>query len=432
VNDRESSANEGFDSLHLERWNQRLVQDFPDGPTHIQKVTVQALREQDGNLMMSAATGSGKSLAFLLPVMAAIDENDTRPQVLVIAPTRDLAAQLARVATEYAPDGIRVATLFGGANLKRQLDTFRKRRPHLVVGTPGRLAEAVFEHGILKLAGLKFCIIDEADEANKSTYIVDVDALLSSLSSSCRLVLSSATCSSLLISEHRIMTSIERIAADCDRKGLCINGGLFSSNHEEKIGAKSVVNALAPRERVAHARLITRSDREAFEALRKVLRAKDPPVSAALVFVDSPQVARDLASSLTNKCNLPTLLLTGQESAASREAALRTLRRLAAIPLVNGEDPVVLVATEVAARGLDAPAISHVINYLSLPSSAGHYAHRGGRTARGPRGKSGFVLTIARARESRIIDKLQCDLGLTIYPVETRLGSLVLLNNSKL
>lgn len=377
------------------------------GPTLVQQTLIPALTanfETREDLVVRAPTGSGKTLAFLLPAVLSLT-NSTQPQVLVIAPSRELAAQIAKVAQALAPG--RCVSLCGGANTKRQLEKL-KSKPAIVVGTPGRVAELVFEKRALKLGSLSCCIVDEADVAARAPHVDDVDAIVEKLPARCFVVAASA--------------SADETA---NNDGLLARRARYAT--DISVAAPRNHPALAGRR--VHARIL--DDKDPFDSLRRVLRATDPPVKGAVVFVSTARDAATVARKLV-QINIPAIAISGQEDDVDRANALDGLRyqpkrKRSQVGSNDWTAPPVLVATELAARGIDCPLLSHVINYDSVPSSATHYAHRAGRCARKlNKADTGFVVSIAACRHARILDALARDLGITIHDVTPKNAALVL------
>lgn len=373
-------------------------------PTDIQAALIEEMRgDGRGDVIAQSPTGSGKTLAYLLGA-----ETEGEPgSVMVAVPSRELGAQVARVCESL---GRSYVSCCGGANIRRQIENLKKKRPEIVVGTPGRLADLVLEKKLVKTGGIQYCIVDEADSNS------DEDALQSivaKLPPSARLVMVSATAEDL-IERDGVLGERARAArlvarGDSPLAGNLAHGRILAQtnkNTEWKKGAASL------------------------DYLRRVLRASDPPVSAALVFVEDPDRADQLAQQLVD-LNFDARPLSGDESDEDRAEAIRSLslkksNKRRRQRQDNGGGPPVVVATELAARGIDAPSVSHVVNYLSLPSTPSQYAHRAGRAGRSP-DSAGFVVTIAPPADSRKIDVLQRDLGVTIHPLNPAQGSLLVI-----
>ena len=373
-----------------------------DAPTPAQRALWRADRERDA--LLAAPTGGGKTLAFLLPALAAVDPGDAAVRVLVVAPGRELAVQIADAAATFFPD-LEVAAIFGGANAGRMRDRLKKRRPQVVVGTPGRLAEFALDGSRpLKLGRVDEIIVDEADATAAAPFVDDLEAVLGAAPRTARLVCASATAPALL--DGDAASTFAPTVRDRAKDALLVDA---------RAAAGVVAGAL--RAGARHGRVTIRDDRSALEALRRVLRADDPPCEAAVVFVNDGDAAIAVANALRTRCNVDALPLAG---AVSGDDRARAVRHLAA-----GAAPAVVVATEVAARGLDARRVTHVVNHDSLPSTPAHYAHRAGRCGRAP-GAPAFVVSLCRSREARVLDGFARELDVPIHDLELAGGALFL------
>ena len=397
-----------------------LREDGFERPTAVQSAMGDAvLRTAPRDVLLAAPTGSGKTLAYLLPALAAADaagpapaaplENgpmtkgeraavsprgSAAPAVLVIAPGRELAVQVDRVTKRHFP-GVASQVIVGGANRKRQIDALRKAKPALITGTPGRLVELAFEGSRpLKLAQLRWCVIDEADNMCKAPFVDDVEALVAALPRACGVIFASATCDALVAKTDAIAErAAHALRIDATAAGR----------------AGPAAKALVAKAR--HARLRTTSP---LDALRRLLRADAPVCEAALVFVDDPQAAQTLANKLASN-GVDARVLVGDAHSTERADAVRHLN--------EGAPPAVVVATEGAARGLDCTRVSHVVNYLSVPSSAGHYAHRAGRAGRAAATPAYVVSFTKDAAQERLLGGLERDLGVRFHAVDLAGGA---------
>ena len=378
----------------------RLVADGFERPTAAQSALGAALADGAAprDVLLAAPTGSGKTLAYLLRTLA---DADGPGGVLVVAPGRELAVQIDRVARRHFPD-VSSTAVVGGANRKRQAEALRKAKPALVVGTPGRLAELAFEGSRpLKLGKLRWCVVDECDHALRPPFGEDVEALLGALPRSCGVVFASATGAALLGDEgeaaRRARAALRVDATAAGRAGVA-SGALAAKARHGRLRAKAPL-----------------------DALRRVLRAAAPACEAALVFVEDAAAAEAVATRLA-AAGLDARALVGDAHSTARAAAVRHLN--------EGAAPAVVVATEGAARGLDCPRVTHVVNYLSAPSSASHYAHRAGRAGRAP-ATPAYVLSVAGdAAQDRVLDALERDLGVKLHGVELGGGAVRLVEDA--
>lgn len=368
-------------------------------PMPIQRALL-TLEAEDKDLLVQAPTGSGKTLAYLLATTRC--ESLAPFTVLVIAPSREVGSQIARVSELSMRPCVACC---GGSNVGRQLLNLRSKRPAVVAGTPGRLADIAFEHKQLKLRSVRWCIVDEVD-AYEPRALEDINSILLALPKFTRLLLASASAGELV--ENQPSSELQRRAAKARAVSL-----VSQAKHP----------ALAAN--VAHGRILATTSRHAIDALRRVLRATDPQVKAALVFTKDAKEATELADKLANM-NFDVHVLSGDEPDHRRASSIRALapsnRKKRRRNSFDG--PPVVVATELAARGIDAPALTHVVNYLNLPSTPTHYAHRAGRAGRSA-GAVGFTLTIAPPADSRKIDALANKLGVRIHDVKLQRGVLV-------
>mmetsp|Transcript_21016 Transcript_21016/g.72614 ORF Transcript_21016/g.72614 Transcript_21016/m.72614 type:complete len:622 (+) Transcript_21016:3-1868(+) len=371
--------------------------------TAVQSAALKVLsNEQDA--LLRAPTGSGKTLAFLLPAIEAIDVGFTaKPQLLVVVPGRELANQIADVFNDIG-GGAKCVALCGGANMGRQLEKLKKTKPHAIVGTPGRLAELAFGDGALKLSRLRCCVLDEADALAKAPFANDVESLVKALPNDAQLVLASATIDDLIGGD----------AAPKDTDSVLVSRAKKAQRVEA--GSSPLPTKLA------HAKVIVSGRVDLIDSLRRVLRSSEPPVDAAIVFVNDAEAAVRVCEMLATR-GTPAIPLAG-DSDMQRRAAMDALRRKRN---PKKDEPTVVVATELGARGIDAARISHVINYEHLPSSVTHYAHRAGRTGRGPQG-TGVVVTITMKQSERILDNIAKTLNVKMHAVEPRDGVLEILS----
>lgn len=333
-------------------------------PSAIQAATIPALL-QGTDVLGQAQTGTGKTAAFALPLLARIDAKQKKPQVLVLAPTRELAIQVSEAFQKYAShmSGFRVLPIYGGADYRGQLRQLQ-RGVQVVVGTPGRVMDHM-RRGSLDLSELRTLVLDEADEMLRMGFIDDVEWILEQTPAERQVALFSAT----------MPDAIRRIA----RKHL-------KNPEEVAIEVKTVVNA-SIRQRVWMMAGVHKLD-----ALTRILEVE--PFDAAIIFVRTRLATTELAEKLAAR-GYASAALNGDVPQKVREATVDKLKK-GRIDL--------LVATDVAARGLDVERISHVINY-DIPYDVEAYVHRIGRTGRA--GRNGEAILFAANRERRLLRAIE-------------------------
>jgi superfamily II DNA/RNA helicase len=335
------------------------------------------------NAYINSETGTGKTLAYLLPLFCRIDPKLEATQIVIIAPTHELAIQIQRQSCDLAQNAampVRTLLLIGGTSLDRQIDKLKKK-PQIVVGSPGRIRELI-AMGRLKSHTFKSIVVDEADR--------------------------------LLIAES--LESVRKIILAAPRERQLI----FASATEQPESAKEI-NALAPdvvmlqtaatpvNENIEHLFLVC-EERDKPDVLRKLIHATDP--ERAIVFVHRNETAEIVASKLAHH-QVPVADLHGAYEKSERKQAMDDFR--------SGRVRV-LIASDVAARGLDIAGVTHIFN-LDAPSQSKAYLHRVGRTARaGARGTAISLLTIP---EVRLIRRFQNELGISMTEVRLREGRVV-------
>jgi len=329
-------------------------------PTPIQAQTIPLLLE-GRDVVGQAQTGTGKTAAFALPLLSCLDLNRKLPQVLVLAPTRELAIQVAEAFQTYARHikGFHVLPIYGGQSYDIQLRQL-KRGVHVVVGTPGRVMDHM-RRGTLKLGELRTLVLDEADEMLRMGFIDDVQWILEQTPDSRQIALFSAT----------MPPAIRKIA----ERHL---------NHPEQITIK-VTQATAETIRQRYWMV---SGRHKLDVLTRILEAE--PFDAVLIFVRTKIATEELADKLGARGYAATAL-NGDIAQKQRELIVNRLRK-------GHLD--ILVATDVVARGLDVQRISHVINY-DIPHDTESYIHRIGRTGRA--GHEGDAILFVAPREKRML-----------------------------
>ncbi len=329
-------------------------------PSPIQAATIPPLLE-GRDVLGQAQTGTGKTAAFALPILSRLDLSKSKPQALVLAPTRELAIQVAEAFQRYASHlpGFHVLPIYGGQSYGPQLAGLR-RGAHVVVGTPGRVIDHL-ERGSLDLSGLTTLVLDEADEMLRMGFIDDVETVLKKTPPERQVALFSAT----------MPAPIRRIAQTYLREPA-----------EITIKAKTTT-ATNIRQRYWYVSGVQKLD-----ALTRILEAE--PFEAMIVFARTKQATEELAGKLQAR-GFDAAAINGDIVQAQRERLIQQLK--------DGKLDI-LVATDVAARGLDVERISHVLNY-DIPTDTEAYVHRIGRTGRA--GRSGEAILFVAPREKRLL-----------------------------
>ena len=320
------------------------------------------------DILGESPTGSGKTLAFGLPLVERTAGANARPAALVLVPTRELALQVtADLQPLAAARGLKVATVYGGAPIGAQID--KARRAHVLVATPGRLFDLI-ERRAVRLGDVRVLVLDEADRMLDMGFKPQVDRILRSVPDNRQTLLFSAT--------------FDGAVAELARA--------YTVNPSHVLG---VLPAGAERGEVEHAFLAVTSE-DKLERLVEQLRAER---GLALVFVRTKHGADKLARKLERQHRIPAVAMHGNLSQNQRERALAQFE--------SGRVPT-LVATDVAARGLDVDDITHVINY-DPPHGDDDYVHRIGRTGRAGRNGNGVTFVLPEQRND--VGRLAIRLG---------------------
>ncbi|MDT3671704.1 MAG: DEAD/DEAH box helicase [Aromatoleum sp.] len=318
------------------------------------------------DLLGEAQTGTGKTAAFALPLLDRLDLTVKNPQVLVLTPTRELAIQVAEAFQSYAKkmSGFHVLPVYGGQSMVVQLRQL-SRGPHVIVGTPGRVMDHI-ERKSLNLDGLNALVLDEADEMLRMGFIDDVEWILEHTPSTRQTALFSAT----------MPDAIRRVAHRYLREP-----------REVKIKASTTTVATI-RQKFCQIAVAHKLD-----ALTRILEVEED-FDAAIIFVRTKTATVELADKLEAR---------GYSAAALNGDMTQQLRERVVEQLKGGQLDIV-VATDVAARGLDVPRISHVINY-DIPYDTEAYVHRIGRTGRA--GRAGNAILFVAPREMRMLKVIE-------------------------
>ncbi|MGM8728930.1 DEAD/DEAH family ATP-dependent RNA helicase [Enterobacter hormaechei subsp. steigerwaltii] len=323
-----------------------------------------------------AQTGSGKTAAFSLPLLNNIDPDLRAPQILVLAPTRELAVQVAEAMTEFSKHmrGVNVVALYGGQRYDVQLRALRQG-PQIVVGTPGRLLDHL-KRGTLDLSKLSGLVLDEADEMLRMGFIEDVETIMAQIPEGHQTALFSAT----------MPEAIRRITRR------------FMKEPQEV----RIQSSVTTRPDISQSYWSVYGMRKN-EALVRFLEAED--FDAAIIFVRTKNATLEVAEAL-ERSGYNSAALNGDMNQALREQTLERLK--------DGRLDI-LIATDVAARGLDVERISLVVNY-DIPMDSESYVHRIGRTGRA--GRAGRALLFVENRERRLLRNIERTMKLTIPEAE--------------
>jgi ATP-dependent RNA helicase DeaD len=338
-----------------------------ESPSAIQAATIPALMA-GSDVVGLAQTGTGKTAAFAVPILSKIDTSSKATQALVLAPTRELALQVAEAFSRYGTHlpQINVLPIYGGASYTTQLAGL-KRGAQVVVGTPGRVIDHL-ERGTLDLSRIDYLVLDEADEMLTMGFAEDVERILAETPEYKQVALFSAT----------MPPAIRKLT----------NKYLHDPT-EVKVESKT-----ATAENISQ-RFIQVAGPRKMDALTRVLEVES--FEAMIVFVRTKQATEEVAEKLRAR-GFSAAAINGDIPQAVRERTIAALKRGGG----NGID--ILVATDVAARGLDVERISHVLNY-DIPHDNESYVHRIGRTGRA--GRSGSALLFVSPRERHLLKSIE-------------------------
>jgi superfamily II DNA/RNA helicase len=324
---------------------------------------------------LNAETGTGKTLAYLLPIFCRLDAKQEATQVVIAAPTHELAIQIQRQCCDLAQNAgwpIRSLLLIGGTSMVRQIDKL-KTRPHIVVGSPGRIRELI-GMGKLKAHAVRSVVIDETDRLLVAESLPAIRAIIQATPRGRQLIFASAT------EQPESAEAIATLAPEV----VMLRAGAAPVN-----------------ENIEHLYLVCEG-REKPEMLRKLLHALRP--ERAMVFVHRNETAEKVAAKLAHH-QIPVADLHGASDKRDRKQA-RDDFRSARIH--------VLIASDVAARGLDLKGVTHVVN-LDVPTRSKAYLHRVGRTARA--GAKGQAVTLMTGDEVRLVRRYERELGIVMHQV---------------
>lgn len=363
----------GFETLGLKEETLKALSDLGfETATPIQTLAIPLLLT-GCDLIGLAQTGTGKTAAFGLPLIERMDQTDRATQALVLAPTRELAVQVAKGIHDFAKYGnLKVVPLVGGQPIDRQFRAL-KQGAHVVVGTPGRVLDHL-RRGSLRLDGVRYCVLDEADEMMALGFTEDLEAILAELPESRQLAFFSATMPPRVLAiTDKFLRDPKRIEIVAKQRTLETTNQTY---YEVPPGKKQ-------------------------EALVRVLDMETP--GSTIVFCRTRLETADLSDALSlHGYNAEPI--HGDMGQADRDRVLRRFRDGLAD---------LLIATDVAARGLDIEHVTHVINY-DVPYDAEQYIHRIGRTGRA--GRTGDAITLVYPRERRQLANIERLIGSQIAP----------------
>jgi len=372
-----NTALDSFDTLGLSAPILKAIGQLGfDTPTDIQSQAIPQLLQGDSDFIGLAQTGTGKTAAFGLPLLDHLDAKDDSVQALILAPTRELGQQIAEQIDLFSKHlkGIKSVAVYGGANISTQI-TQLKRPRHVVIATPGRLIDLV-KRKALKLDQIKYLVLDEADEMLNMGFKDELDTILEFTPDSKKTWLFSAT----------MPREIRRMVKQ-----------YMESPFEVSVDPKTTVNA-----NIEHKyAVVKQSDKT--EAMGRFLELE--PDLYGVVFCRTRRDTQALAEDLL-KMGFRADALHGEMSQPQRDRVMNRFKN---------RDLQVLVATDVAARGIDVNDLTHVFHH-SLPSEQAYYTHRSGRTARA--GKKGISLAFISNREKGYINRMAREMDISFEAVD--------------
>lgn len=377
----------GFDTLGLpEKVVAAVNRVGYEAPSPIQAQTIPVL--MDGHDVVGLAqTGTGKTAAFALPILARIDREKRFPQALILAPTRELALQVADAFQSFADHlgGLQVLPIYGGQAYGIQLSGLR-RGAQIIVGTPGRVIDHL-QKGSLDISGLRYLVLDEADEMLNMGFQEDVERILADTPEEKQVALFSAT----------MPNAIRRLSKQ-----------YLNEPHEITVRSETRTNTNITQ------RYLNVAHRNKLDALTRILEVTE--FEAMILFVRTKHETEEVAEKLRAR-GFSAAAINGDIAQAQRERTVDQLK--------DGRLDI-LVATDVAARGLDVDRISHVLNY-DIPHDTESYVHRIGRTGRA--GRSGEAILFVTPRERRMLRSIERATNATL--TEMQLPSVDEVNESR-
>ena len=334
-------------------------------PTEIQKQTIPFILSDIRDLIALAATGTGKTAAFSLPILDMIDDTSRKIQLLVLCPTRELCLQITKDIknyTKYLPN-IKTVAVYGGSSIVEQIRSLREK-PQIIVGTPGRVIDLIGRKS-LDFSAIHWLVLDEADEMLSMGFKDDLETILKETPDEKQTLLFSAT----------MNKEVERISKN-----------YLTNPHKISVGS---INAV--KKNISHEYYVV-SYRQKKEALKRLIDAN--PNQYSIIFCRTRAETQEVADFLMQN-GYAADALHGDLSQAQRDTVMKKFR------LKNIE---ILVATDVAARGLDVNSLTHVIHY-SLPDDPEVFVHRSGRTGRA--GKDGISMALIKPEETRKLKQIK-------------------------
>jgi superfamily II DNA/RNA helicase len=362
-------------------------------PTPVQSAALPVLLAGK-DAYLNAETGTGKTLAYLLPLVARIDLAQTATQVVIVAPTHELAIQIHRQSCELAQNAgraIRSVLLIGGTATTRQIEKL-KSKPHVVVGSPGRIVELI-ERGKLKTTHLRAIVVDEADRLLQEESLKWIQKIVDLAPPARQLIFASAT----------IEPQTREVLTTLSPEVVTLSPSTAATERSARESPAGTVN-----ENIQHLYLIC-EERDKPDILRSLLHALDLPRS--IVFVHRSEMAERVAAKLAHH----------KLAVADLSAGLDKLDRKHAMDGIRSGAINIMIASDLAARGLDIPAVTHVFN-LDVPTTSKAYLHRVGRTGRA--GAQGTAISLLTEIEARLVRRYEQELSIVMQRVKVRGGHL--------
>lgn len=373
-----------FDRFNLNDYLIEAIKEIGfDQPTEIQEKVIPVVKK-GRDIIGQSQTGSGKTHAFLLPLFNQIDPKKEEVQVVITAPSRELAEQLANAATqlaEHSPEPINVQSYIGGTDKNRQINKLQNKQPHVVIGTPGRLLD-VIESNDLLIHTSKYMVVDEADMTLDMGFLEDVDKIATRLPENGQMLVFSATV------PQKLQPFLKKY----------MNNPIVIEVENKQVIADTVENWL-----------ISTKGKNKIDMIHQLLTIGQPYL--ALVFANTKEYVDDIAYQLKKK-GLKVAVIHGGISSRERRRVMRQIQNL---------EYQYIVATDLAARGIDIEGISHVIN-AEVPQDLDYFVHRVGRTGRNQ--LSGIAITLYGPDDEQDIITIE-KRGITFEPKEIKNGEVV-------